>query len=156
MKNLAFSLSLLFLVYPLSGQAAIYKCSIDGAITYQDTPCKAGQSAPALVDAPDPASHSNTAGPLVFKRESESRSSFQLADLVVGMTDTEVLNLRGWGLPGKITRTRDNRAWREEWTYFSPAVGQELLQFTNGTLTAIDTDPKAAALSQRMAQMAPQ
>lgn len=141
MKELTIALSLFLLAYPLSGQTAIYKCAIDGAVTYQDVPCKAEQFALALVDAPDPVSHSSSAGLLVFKQESELRSSFRLTGLVVGMTDTEVLNLRGWGRPGKITRSREHRAWCEEWNYFSPADGQRLLHFANGRLTAIDAGP---------------
>lgn len=140
MKNLAILLSVLFFAYPLFGQAAIFKCSIDGAVTYRDLPCKAGQSALAFVDTPNQVSHSSSADQLVSKQESDPRSSFQLTGLVVGMTDTEVLNLRGWGVPSKIKRSRVNRAWCEEWTYFSPADRQELLQFTNGKLTGIDTE----------------
>ena len=155
-KNLAILLGVLFFAYPLFGEAAIYRCSIDGAVTYQDVPCKAGQSALTLVDAPDRASHSNSAGPLDSKQESDPRSSFQLTGLVVGMTDTEVLNLRGWGVPGKIKRSRVDRAWREEWTYFSPADRQELLQFTNGKLTGIDTDSILPVMPRRLAQMTPQ
>ncbi len=156
MKNPAILLSLFFFAYPLSGQTAIYKCLIDGTVTYQDAPCKAGQSAIALVDAADPVSHSSSGGPSAFKQESGSPSSFQLTRLVVGMTDTEVLNLRGWGRPSKITRSREDRAWCEEWHYSSPTEGQQRLHFANGKLTAINADPAVSLAPQRTAQTTPQ
>ncbi len=154
MKNQAIFVSLLFLAYPFSAQAAVYKCSIDGVVSYQDTPCEAGQSAIALVDATGRVSHSNS--PLVFKQESEPRSSFQRTGLVAGMTDTEVLNLRGWGPPGKITRSRENHAWHEEWHYHLPTEGQKRLQFANGKLTAVNVDPAGPVARPQMAQTTPQ
>ena len=58
---------------------------------------------------------------------------------MIGMFDTQVLNLRGWGRPAKITRSKAKGAWREEWTYVSPRTGERQLQFANGRLTAIGT-----------------
>jgi hypothetical protein len=93
---------------------------------------------------------------LVSKQESDPRSAFQLTGLAVGMTDTEVLNLRDRGVPSKIKRSRVARAWCEEWTYFLSADRQELLQFTNGKLTGIDTASISPAMPRPMAQMTPQ
>jgi hypothetical protein len=53
------------------------------------------------------------------------------------MFDTQVLNMRAWGRPAKIKRTKAHRAWREEWTYQSPVDGERQLEFANGKLTAI-------------------
>lgn len=156
MKKYAILLSTICFAYSLAAQAAIYKCTSGGTVSYQDTPCKAGQTGMALAAAAVRLPHPNDGGPSVFNQESEPRSPFQLTGLVVGMTDTEVLNLRGWGRPGKITRSRANRVWREEWTYFSSADGQKLLQFANGKLTAIDTDPVVSLAPQRIAQIMPQ
>ena len=138
MKSHAIALSLLCLAYPIAGQTEIHKCATQGAVTYQDTPCTAGQTTIALVESSIrvPRAHSDD---LPFaKEDSAARSPSQLAPLFVGMTDTEVLNLRGWGPPNRITRSRSARAWREEWMYLSPTVGRRLLQFANGRLTAID------------------
>ena len=154
MTKHAILLSLIFFAYPISGHTAIYKCTIDGAVIYQDTPCKAGQT--AMVDAPVRVAQSNGGGPSVVKQVSQPRSPFQFTGLVVGMTDTAVLNLRGWGRPAKITRSRANRVWREEWTYLSPADGQQLLQFANGKLAAINTDSEVSPALERIAQITPQ
>jgi hypothetical protein len=156
MTKYAILLSMICFAYPISGHTEIYKCTIDGAVFYQDTPCDAGQTAIALVGAPVRVPQPNGGGPSVVRQESQPRSPFQFTGLVVGMTDTAVLNLRGWGRPGKITRSRANRVWREEWTYFSPADGQKLLQFANGKLTAINTDPEVSLAPQRIAQVTPQ
>jgi hypothetical protein len=155
MKNTAILLSLLGFAGPISGQTAIHRCVTDDAVVYQDTPCKTGQTA-ALIDAQGRVLAATSAGASDPKQESQSRTPSQLAGLVVGMTDTEVLNLRGWGRPSKITRMRANRAWREEWAYFSPADGQRVLRFVNGTLTAINTDPVALVAPERIAQNTPQ
>ena len=156
MNNRAFIFGLLCFAFPLSSQATIYKCTNDGAVTYQDRPCKAGQSATALGDAAPRLAQANSLGQSVLSEVSPPRSPFQLTGLVVGMTDTEVLNLRGWGRPSRITRSRTKRAWNEEWTYVSPADGQKQLQFTNGKLTAISSDAVVSPSPQRMAQITPQ
>lgn len=156
MTKYAILLSVICFAYPISGHTAIYECTIDGAALYQDTPCEAGQTAIALVGAPVRVPNPNGGGPSVVKQESQPRSPFQFTGLVVGMTDTAVLNLRGWGRPDNITRSRANRVWREEWIYFSLADGQKLLQFANGKLTAISTDPVASPGPERLAQFTPQ
>lgn len=156
MNNRAIILGLLCFACPLSGQATIYRCTNDGAVTYQDRPCKAGQSATALVDAAPRLARANSLGESVLSEESPPRSPLRLTSLVAGMTDTEVLNLRGWGRPSRITRSRTKRAWHEEWTYVSPADGQKQLQFTNGILAAINGDAVVSPPTQRMAQITPQ
>lgn len=156
MNNRAIILGLLCCACPLPSQATIYKCTNDGAIIYQDTPCKAGQSATAHVDAAPRLARANSLGESVLGEAAPPRSPFQFTEPVVGMTDTAVLNLRGWGRPSGITRSRTKGAWHEEWTYVSPADGQKQLQFTNGKLTAINRDAAALPADQRMAQITPQ
>lgn len=69
--------------------------------------------------------------------------------IALGMSDLEVLNLRGWGRPGKITRSKVDGVWREEWVYASPVEGQRpMLQFSNARLTAIQTEPAESAPQQ--------
>jgi len=151
MVNRLVLLSLLCIACPLSAQPAIHKCANEGVVMYQDTPCQAGQSTVmAIADTAPKTIDPVTASPSVPKQDVQSKPASQAGALAVGMTDTEVLNSRGWGRPSKITRSKANRAWFEEWTYSSGATGQRLLQFANGRLTAIHTEPV------QMAQITPQ
>jgi hypothetical protein len=61
------------------------------------------------------------------------------------MTDDEVLNTPGAGVPNRISRTRDARAWHEVWFYLLRDGTVRELSFTNGTLMAIDTGQPATA-----------
>jgi hypothetical protein len=53
--------------------------------------------------------------------------------LTLGMSDDQVLNLAGWGVPKHIARTKAARGWREEWTY-ATSTGERRLYFVNATL----------------------
>ncbi len=136
--------SLLSLAWPLAGHAAIYKCTAADAVTYQDHPCENADARELIVasirtqpDARDPAA--DYARPAESKPEAPPRPLFQPPGLELGMFDTQVLNLRGWGRPTKITRSKVKRAWHEAWTYISPLDGQQRqLEFANGKLTAIE------------------
>ena len=67
----------------------------------------------------------------------------------LGMSDLEVLNLPGWGRPSKITRSKANGVWREEWLYTTRGDGpRQLLQFTNARLAAIESEPADSAQQQ--------
>jgi hypothetical protein len=132
------------LAWPFAGHAAVYKCTDADVVTYQDQSCE-NADAPELVLAsirtqPDARSPDAVdAGPAEAKPEAQSRPLFQPPGLELGMLDTQVLNLRGWGRPSKITRSKVNRAWREAWIYISPLDGQQRqLEFANGKLTAIE------------------
>ena len=144
MKNLLLYVGLGFLVLPLSGQAAIYKCVVDHVVTYQDTPCENADEAELIVASirAEPEVRvmaPNSADAIESRAEPSVRSSPQVPGLALGMLDTQVLNMRGWGRPSKITRSKVNRAWREAWTYISPLDGQQRqLEFANGKLTAIE------------------
>ena len=56
------------------------------------------------------------------------------------MSDDEVLNLPGWGVPSRIERSRDGRVYREEWSYRLPSGDTRILRFTNTRLTGVDVD----------------
>ena len=142
MKNLLIWSSLIFLVCPMSAPAAIYKCTEDDTVSYRDTPCESGGTSELVVAMvrTDPApTKSEPSAAIVAepKPDIAVRLSPQTGGLTLGMFDTQVLNLRGWGRPGKITRSKSKREWREEWTYFSPQDGERQLLFANGKLTAI-------------------
>ena len=109
-KNCVALISLFCIAYPLSGGAAIYKCTGDNAVVYQDTPCKAGQTSLDLAVAPIRLTDPNNASPVELRQEPLPPSQLQSTALALGMSDTEVLNLRGWRRPGKITRSKANRA----------------------------------------------
>jgi hypothetical protein len=59
------------------------------------------------------------------------------------MSDDEVLNLPGWGVPKQITRTKSPREYKEEWTYFTP-TGERKLYFVNAALVDAVVDPRAS------------
>ncbi len=152
MKAAAVFLGVLCLACPFSAQATIYKCLSDGAVTYQDKPCKRGQTAAVRADvAVQPTNDDGRATP-----GQESPQASQPGGLAVGMTDTEVLNLPGWGRPHKIARSRAKRAWLEQWTYLSPANWESQLEFANGRLTAVHTGAVVGLAPERLAQLNPQ
>lgn len=68
-----------------------------------------------------------------------SRSPWRPRSLCIGITDDEVLNLRGWGRPSNIVRVRSARGWQEQWTYVSRAAGARRLEFLNGKLASVET-----------------
>ena len=61
--------------------------------------------------------------------------------LTLGMSDDEVLNLPGWGIPTRIIRARLAREWREEWIYARTPSEERHLQFANATLIDIVDRP---------------
>lgn len=141
MKNrLTIWLSLLCLAYPLTGETAIYKCTEDNSVVYRDTPCETGRASMLLATvAPTRPVEPYTGRPPEFRPEPLPPSQLQSTAIALGMTDTQVLNMRGWGRPSKITRNKDAKAWHEEWSYVSrqDEQVQRQLQFTNGRLAAI-------------------
>jgi len=139
------------------------------SVVYRDTPCAEGERAvvlpsvkasvradhgdvrteysdakPALQAArPQSAATPAAASPL----QAGSRSVLPAAGtpISVGMSDLEVLNLRGWGRPTRITRSKSNGVWREEWLYAGRGDGpSQLLQFSNARLAAIETESDTA------------
>jgi hypothetical protein len=73
--------------------------------------------------------------------------------LTLGMSDDEVLNLAGWGVPKHIARTKAARGWREEWTYATSA-GERRLYFVNATLVdaIVDGDASPAVAQVEIAR----
>src|SRR4030095_5751950 len=61
--------------------------------------------------------------------------------LTLGMSDDEVLNLPGWGIPTRSIRARMPREWREEWVYARSSADERRLQFVNATLVDIVDRP---------------
>jgi hypothetical protein len=111
---------------PSAFAQSVFKCMDGENIAYQSTPCPSGQSesklmtvaraAPAelLPAAPAATPKLETAVPVDASR---SRVWPFRRTLMLGMSDDEVLNLPGWGIPKRITRVKATHEWREEWTY---------------------------------------
>jgi hypothetical protein len=153
MKTSLVSLCALCLAFPLAGHSQVYKCTTDASLViYRDTPCNTNEVSITLAQAPVKATLPDGPTPTIEPR-SPTRP-LKIAMLALGMSDTEILNKRGWGRPGKITRSKVNRSFNEEWTYTSAADGQTVLQFSNGMLAAINHHPveTAAYAPQQMVQ----
>jgi len=130
-------------------QGGVYKCYTDDAGTiYRDTPCEAGQAQHALLDIPPkvPAQVQELAADrgedtgAARSDLSPPRVAPSAFELLKGMSDTKVLNLRGWGRPQKILRARGPEGWREHWTYTGRAQGSTSLLFVNGKLEGATTE----------------
>jgi hypothetical protein len=141
MKRFLICVSIACVGSPLAAYATIYRCTDGATVTYQDMPCKKGQASELIIASleTDAKSESQTdrASTIETQSSTASRVARRNAGLTLGMLDTHVLNLRSWGRPAKIKRTKLPRAWREEWTYQSPQEGERQLEFANGKLTAI-------------------
>ena len=138
MNRYAGFLCLLSIAAPIVCESAVYKCTgEDGETVYQDTRCVPGQLQVALVTSP--VERDQTGG--TVSEPSSPQGMMPGSGLVIGMSDTKVLGMRGWGRPQKITRTRGRDGWREEWTYLSRPQEKRILQFLNGTLTAAISEP---------------
>lgn len=128
---------------PLAAQADVYKCVVRYNVTYQDQPCPNADEEELIISSlrtdridrerPAPA-------PTMMDVLPDPPPGLLAPDangLMLGMFDTQVLNLRGWGRPAKITRSKAKGAWREHWTYVSQNAGERRLHFANGRLAAI-------------------
>lgn len=130
-----------------TAQSELFKCRADGATLYQNAPCGTDPhivtASPAAQGPPAAASGAGATTPaFVPPKPHDPRDRPSLvsnADLVVGMSDTVVLNRPQWGRPHKIARLRASDGFREEWKYVSRTDGSaRILRFLNGKLTAMD------------------
>ena len=147
MNRYAGFLCLLSFAAPIVCQGAVYKCTDeDGEMVYRDTRCVEGESQVSLVAARVDRDQSGGTG--TAPAPSSPQRMTPASGLAVGMSDTKVLNMPGWGRPQKITRTRAKDGWREEWTYRSRSEEKRILQFVNGTLTAAMSEPVLQAVNR--------
>ena len=130
-------LGLLAIGSPAMAQNGIYKCTtVDGAVVYQGSPCQAQQQQVTLV-APRPREAELPAGNAQLPL---AQSAAAGNELLPGMSDTKVLNMRGWGRPTRIERSRGPDGWREEWTYVARDAGTtRLVSFVNGKVEGVTT-----------------
>ncbi len=131
--------------------AEIYKCVDDGGTAYQSIPCPAGASEIRLARGAlagrilPPAPRAEAA------RYARKPGPWTHRVLTLGMSDDEVLNLPGWGLPARITRVRLPRMWREEWIYDSGLLAEQRLYFVNGKLVEVVAWPPEARVVETAA-----
>ncbi len=127
--------TLLLACSSLSHSQNIYKCSSAEGMVYRDTPCAMDQREERLA-AVSRNVNSETSQPDQSVRSGNSSPAglpLSATRLTVGMTDTQVLNLAGWGRPVQIIRSKATRTFKEEWIY-NRAGDESRLYFENGRL----------------------
>jgi hypothetical protein len=155
-KRVVLLLGLALIELPAAAQSGVFKCTDSfGAVAYQGSPCGVQSAQVTLVEPRkrEPVAESTAAMAAQPQIDSsETRSVFAGDELIPGMSDTKVLNMRGWGRPQHIARSRVEDGWREDWTYVSRADGlTRLVQFVNGKVTGIrsqDAQPLTRIKSQ--------
>jgi len=149
----------------------IHKCTGPDGIIYQNLPCAAGQQEQRLpssialneqrrdainagnrsrqVPQELPAQtitsrHDMSTGPQSQRANRYAGTPFAATTLFIGMTDTQVLNLAGWGRPMRISRSKGRDGWSEQWVYRNSSDEMSLLYFRNGRL--IEREEAAAPI----------
>ena len=148
---------------PASAQD-VHKCVTALATSYQSAPCadprsevtiSPGLVARAIDEAVRPDASARDDAPIEVAPNSApltARLPFGRVPLAVGMYDVEALNSPRWGRPDAIARSRDRRGWREIWTYDRGAAGPRELEFLNGRLIAISTQPDALRVASAISR----
>ena len=145
----------LFALASLGRAQEIHKCAGQDGVTYQNVPCPAGQQEQAFASiarnqnrheqAPPSATRSENTRDAYTSRSREANrytgTPFAATTLFIGMTDTQVLNLTGWGRPSQIQRAKAQQGWREQWIYKDAAEEWRFLYFENGRLVARQEAP---------------
>jgi len=87
-----------------SASADVYRCMVDGRITYTDRPCSGATTVRIEAAPPPPA---------------EARANFQteasMGRVVVGMPQTQVE--QAWGKPKEVSTEKDDKGTTEHWTF---------------------------------------
>ena len=150
-------LGLLAIDVPALAENGVFKCTgADGAIVYQGAPCRMHQQQVTLVEARKREPKPVVGDPAKSGSDADARRVAPIGDeLVPGMSDTKVLNMRGWGRPQRIERSRANDGWREEWTYVSRNDGTaRLVSFVNGKVEGVSAqDALQVARARRETQL---
>ncbi len=155
------AVSVCSMMFPLAAAAQVHKCVTAESIVYRDTPCDEAHTQ-VLLHKPKSAARLEPAVRIESQVRADASAITPVAmqerpialpapgtAISLGMTDLEVLNLRGWGRPSKISRSKVNGVWREQWIYTPPADGPKpVLQFVNARLAAIDAEPSESSQQQ--------
>ena len=125
---------------------SIFKCVDGETIAYQSMPCAGSQTEQRVMTGARAASPDAPAQPATSAPGGDSAVPVAAVrgrmwpfrrTLMLGISDDEVLNMPGWGVPKRITRERKAREWHEEWSYGSPINGERRLHFVNSTLVDV-------------------
>jgi len=153
----------LCVVVSLAQAQEIHKCVGPDSITYQNVPCLSGQQEQVFASnarnqsrqeqAPASAARNERARDAYASRSREANryagTPFAATTLFIGTTDTQVLNLPGWGRPAQILRSKASQGWREQWIYKDAAEEWRFLYFENGRLVTRD-EATAPAMQARI------
>jgi hypothetical protein len=135
---------------PLDAMATdIYKCTGNGATSYQAVPCPSGQQEMPVRIAGAPSAALRDATVSRVPAQDRKRGVWTRTSIELGMSDDEVLNLPGWGRPAQIARARLARGWEEVWRYGDRYSGGRELRFVNARLADIGDTPAALAWAPR-------
>ncbi|HEX5864050.1 MAG TPA: hypothetical protein VF014_07300 [Casimicrobiaceae bacterium] len=120
------------------------QCAGAEGIAYRDTPCVADQQEQPFASGTKSESlrADSNAGRRSRPAGRQSLNSyaayagtpFAATTIFIGMTDTRVLNLPGWGRPTQIVRSKARQGWREQWEYKRSGDESHRLYFENGRL----------------------
>jgi len=160
---LALVLSMTPVAFAQAPAQSIFKC-VDGETTsYQSAPCGSGQTearvlAIARADAQSQVQPVSVPASIPAASTAVSIGTAQTRGkvwpprqvLMLGISDDEVLNMPGWGVPKRIARTKAGREWKEQWTYLT-STGERRLTFVNATLVDAVVDPEATQTARHVA-----
>jgi hypothetical protein len=140
-----FSIAVSAAAAPSISAQGIYKCVEGENVAYQSIPCANGQGETKLMTAARVALADPPATPAALPKletavpvdASRTKVWPFRRTLMLGMSDDEVLNLPGLGIPKRITRVKAGHEWREEWSYGPSINGERRLHFVNATLVDV-------------------
>jgi hypothetical protein len=130
---------------------SIYKCTDSEGIGYRDTPCPTQQEQTLITSARRVNWQNENAKAIQPTDARLAAAPFFATRLLVGMTDTQVLNLPSWGRPAQIIRSKAGHVWREQWIYKDRSTGDErrFLYFENARLVDHEDAPPPPSYQAR-------
>jgi hypothetical protein len=133
---------------------SIYKCADSEGIGYRDTPCPTQQEQTLITSARRVNWRNENAKVIQPTDARLAATPFFATRLLIGMTDTQVLNLPSWGRPAQIIRSKAGRVWREQWIYKDRSTGDErrYLYFENARLVDHEDAPPPSFQAQATAE----
>lgn len=135
------SFSLLFVV--TASHAQINKCTVDGKVQYQATPCPGVSQTVNLSGA----GKANPTSPATnyYKKEAARlahteriNEAIALRKVLIGMTEDELV--QSWGNPSKKNKTMSASGTSEQWVYYRRDIGDtQYVYVTNGVVTTVQS-----------------
>jgi len=130
---------------------SIYKCADSEGTGYRDTPCPTQQEQTLVTSARRVNWQNENAKPIRPTDARLAATPLFVTRLLIGMTDTQVLNLPSWGRPAQIIRSKAGHVWREQWIYKDRSTGDErrFLYFENARLVDQEDAPPPPSFQAR-------